>query len=97
MRKGEISPVELVEAAVSRIEKVDPELNAVIHRRFDEAVREARGDHSDGPFRGRTRPVSSLRPSSSSTHPPRTDQGRRTELPRESSTFLRLPSCKFRC
>jgi len=52
VRTGELSPVELVEAAVARIDKVDGELNAVIHRRFDEAVREASGALPDGPFRG---------------------------------------------
>ncbi len=36
----------------ARIEKLNPELNAVIRTRFDEARREAAGDLPDGPFRG---------------------------------------------
>src|SRR4051812_9805925 len=52
VRRGEVSPQELVDAAVSRIDKVDGELHSVIHRRFDEASREAGGDLPDGPFRG---------------------------------------------
>ena len=52
VRTGEVSPVELVEAAVARIEKLDGELNAVIHRRFDKALDEARGELPGGPFRG---------------------------------------------
>ena len=52
VRTGQLSPLELVEAAIARIEKVDPELNAVIHHRFDAAVREASGVLPDGPFRG---------------------------------------------
>ena len=53
VRAGEVTPTELVEAAISRIETVDPLLNCVIHRRFerarDEAARTAAGA---GPFAG---------------------------------------------
>lgn len=52
VRDGEASPVELVEAAIERVEKVNPALNAVIHERFDKARAEAKGDLPDGPFRG---------------------------------------------
>src|SRR3954453_12208770 len=52
VRRGEVSPQELVDAAIGRIDKVDGELHSVIHRRFDEASREAGGDLPDGPFRG---------------------------------------------
>ncbi len=49
---GQASPLELVEAAIARIERLDPELNAVIHPRFDKARAEAAGVLPDGPFRG---------------------------------------------
>ena len=52
VRSGDVSPRELVEAAIARIEKVDSELNAVIHRRFDKAVDDATGELPNGPFRG---------------------------------------------
>ena len=52
VRRGEVSPKELVEAAIERIEAVDPQLNAVIHRQFDVARERAAGDLPDGPFRG---------------------------------------------
>jgi amidase len=52
VRHGELAPLELVEAAIERIERVDPELHAVIHHRFDAARREAEGTLPDGPFRG---------------------------------------------
>jgi amidase len=52
VRSGEVSPTELVEAAIIRIEKLDPELNAVIWPLFDRARTEAAGDLPDGPFRG---------------------------------------------
>ena len=52
VRRGEVSPLELVDDAIARIEKLDPEINAVIHRRFDRAREEAKGSLPDGPFRG---------------------------------------------
>lgn len=52
VRRGTASPTELVEAAIVRIEKLNPELNAVIRTRFEEARREASGPLPDGPFRG---------------------------------------------
>jgi amidase len=52
VRAGEVMPRELVDAAVGRIEKVNPRLNAVIHEHFDEASDAAAGAVPDGPFRG---------------------------------------------
>ena len=52
MRSGEASAAELVEAAIERIERLNPELNAVIHTFFEEARGEARGELADGPFKG---------------------------------------------
>ncbi len=49
---GEASPAELVDAAIERIERVNPEVNAVIHEFFDEAREAAAGDVPDGPFKG---------------------------------------------
>ncbi len=52
VRSGDISAAELARAAISRIETVDGELNAVIHRRFDAALDEIEAGLPDGPFRG---------------------------------------------
>ena len=52
VEKGDVSPSELVEAAIAIIEELDPSLNAVIHRSFDRAREQARGELPDGPFRG---------------------------------------------
>jgi amidase len=52
VRRGEVSPRELTEAAIARIEAVNPQLDAVIRTRFDAARKEAEGDLPDGPFRG---------------------------------------------
>lgn len=52
VRTGEVSPAELVEAAIGRIEAVNPRLNAVIHERFAAARAEAAVLGTDGPFAG---------------------------------------------
>jgi amidase len=52
VRTGEASPPDLVEAAIERIEALNPRLNAVIHELFEEARAEAAGPIPDGPFRG---------------------------------------------
>ncbi|HVW33841.1 MAG TPA: amidase family protein [Acidimicrobiia bacterium] len=41
VRAGEVTPLELVDAVIERIELVDPQLNAVIHPRFERARAEA--------------------------------------------------------
>ena len=52
VRRGEASAADLVEAAIGRIEAVNPKLDAVIRTRFDQARAQAAGDLPDGPFRG---------------------------------------------
>jgi amidase len=49
---GEATPLELVDAAIARIEKLNPDLNAVVSPLFDKARAAARGPLPDGPFRG---------------------------------------------
>jgi amidase len=52
VRRGEASPAELVDAAIARIEALNPRLDAVIRTRFDQARAQASGTLPDGPFRG---------------------------------------------
>lgn len=52
VRRGEVSPTELVEAAIARVERRDTAVNAVVHRMFEEARRRAAGPLPDGPFTG---------------------------------------------
>ena len=52
VRRDQVTPLELVDAAIARIEHLDPELNAVVHERFDRARAEAAAPLPDGPFRG---------------------------------------------
>jgi amidase len=49
---GEVSPAELVDAAVARIEALNPQLNAVLRTRFEQGRERAAGPLPDGPFRG---------------------------------------------
>lgn len=52
-RAGECTPGELVEAGIRRIEALDPQLNAVIHPRFQRAREDARRrDPARQPFAG---------------------------------------------
>ena len=52
VRDKQVSPLELVEESIARIEKNDGQLNAVVYRAFDEARREAQGELPDGAFCG---------------------------------------------
>jgi amidase len=53
VRRGEAKPLELVDAAIVRIEELDPSLNAVITRQFERARAEAVSPELPaGPFRG---------------------------------------------
>lgn len=52
VKKKEVTPLELAEAAIKRIEKVNPKINAVIHPMFEEGRMLAQSELPDGPFRG---------------------------------------------
>ena len=49
---GQVSASQLLEAAIERIERIDPLLNAVVIRWFDHAREVAAGSLPDGPLRG---------------------------------------------
>jgi amidase len=51
VRSGQASPLELVDAAIDRIEKLNGELNAVIHPLYEQARTAARNNPT-GPFAG---------------------------------------------
>jgi amidase len=50
-RKG-VSPAELVEAAIERVERHNPSLNAVVYKGYEDARKAAMGPLPEGPFRG---------------------------------------------
>jgi amidase len=52
VRKKEITPGELCEEAVGRIERINPKINAVIRPMFDSARNLAKGKLPEGPFAG---------------------------------------------
>ena len=52
VRRGETSPIELLEAALARMDAVNPAINAVIHRMEGAARLTIAAGLPDGPFRG---------------------------------------------
>jgi amidase len=52
VRAGEVSPQELLEAAVARVEARNPALNAVVIRAFEEGRKAIEAGLPDGPLRG---------------------------------------------
>lgn len=52
VRRGEVSPDELLDAAIARCEAVDPKINAVVVRHFELARQFIRQGLPDGPLKG---------------------------------------------
>jgi amidase len=52
VRIGEVSPEELTQSAIERAERLNPDLNAIIHPLYEQGLEESRGELPDGPFRG---------------------------------------------
>ena len=52
VRRKEVQAIELVEAAIERIERLNPELNAVVTKMYEQAHAVATGELPDGPFAG---------------------------------------------
>ena len=52
VRTKQVTPTELVEEAISRIEVHNSKINAVIYKMYDHARAAAKGDLPDGPFKG---------------------------------------------
>lgn len=50
--KKEVKPAELVDAAIERIEKLNPKINAVVTKIYDEGRASANGQLPEGPFKG---------------------------------------------
>lgn len=52
VRKGEVSPAELLDTAIARIERLNPRFNAVVETLYDAARREIADGLPQGPFAG---------------------------------------------
>jgi amidase len=52
VRKRQLKPVEVVELAIARIEALNPKVNAVVTKTFEQAIERAKGPLGDGPFAG---------------------------------------------
>ncbi len=62
VRRKKISSLELVDAAISRIERLDPTLNSIITRTFESARKKAAQPSGSGPFAGVPYLVKDLEP-----------------------------------
>lgn len=52
VRKGEVTPAELLECAIERAEAVNGRLNAIVYKGYDDARTWAKGVNPDAPFAG---------------------------------------------
>ena len=52
VRQGQITPLELLEEAIARIEQINPNINAVVTRMYDQGRRVASEKNLEGPFAG---------------------------------------------
>ena len=52
VRRREVTPLELLEAAIARVEKVNPAINAVVFKMYDQARATARAPLPAGPLSG---------------------------------------------
>ena len=52
VRKKEVKPIELIDAAIERIERINPTINAVVTPMYDQARSAADSPLADGPFTG---------------------------------------------
>lgn len=50
--KEEVSPEELLDEAITRTEKLNPKINAVVHKHYDEARAQIARGLPEGPFKG---------------------------------------------
>jgi len=51
VRNKQVKPIELLEAAIERIERINPQINAVVTPMYDIARKTAESSLPDGPFR----------------------------------------------
>jgi len=52
VRRKQVKPIELVDAAIERVERLNPTLNAVVTPMYEQARKTASGPLPDGPFAG---------------------------------------------
>ena len=53
VRKGEVKPSELIECAIARAEAVNPRLNAIVYKGYDDARAAAKAiNNVEAPFAG---------------------------------------------
>src|SRR4030095_2276400 len=68
VRKKEVSAKELLDEAIARTAKVDPQINAVVVKHYDYAERQIARGLPDGPFYRRAVPAEGPRPPGGHVH-----------------------------
>src|SRR6187399_2945063 len=48
LKRGDVSPLEVTESAIERIERLNPTLNAIVHKLYDRARERARRPFAHG-------------------------------------------------
>jgi amidase len=52
VRVGDVTPIELIDAAIARAERVNPEINALIEKQYEDARERAKRANRQAPFAG---------------------------------------------
>ena len=52
LKEGEVTPTQLVQQSIDTIKKNDDAINAVVHPRFEAALKESKRDYSNTVFKG---------------------------------------------
>ena len=52
VKDKDVTPAELLEEAITRAEKHNGKLNAIVYKAYDQARAAAKGQLPDGPFKG---------------------------------------------
>jgi amidase len=89
VKKGEISAESLLEIAVARTEAINPSLNAVIHKLYDEGRTAARATDRSAPFAGVPFLVKDLGPEVAGAPKCTGSRGYRDYIPAEDSHVVR--------
>src|SRR5262252_2041137 len=50
--KGEVSPEEVLETTIARAEQVNPSINAIVHKQYEQARKAVAAGLPEGPLRG---------------------------------------------
>lgn len=88
VRAKQVSALELLEEAIARVQRVNPQLNALVCERFEQARADAKAGLPDGPFRGVPLLVKDLGPRLAGVPLTRGSRYFRDYVPQEDDQFF---------